>query len=95
MSEVSQGLGVGSGTESERPFNSIFFPYHNVSDLVCDAVELLSGGSASSKPLSDSESLATSLKKLEDLLDKVYAYVDDVVVGDGQSSEGKETFDFP
>jgi hypothetical protein len=43
-------------------------------------VELLAGGAPSSKPLSDNENLALSLKKLEDLLDKVYAYVDDVAV---------------
>ena len=46
-------------------------------------MELLSGGSAATKPPSDNESLATSLKKLEELLDKVYAYVDDVAVSDG------------
>lgn len=42
-------------------------------------VELLSGG-ASAKPLSDNDSMATSLKRLEELLDKVYAYVDAVTV---------------
>lgn len=44
-------------------------------------VELLSGGGASTKPLSDNESLVTSLKRLEALLDKVYAYVEDVTEG--------------
>lgn len=43
-------------------------------------VELLSSG-ASTKPLSDNESLSTSLKRLEELLDKVYAYVEDVTEG--------------
>ena len=47
-------------------------------------VELLAGGGPSSKPLTDNESLATSLKKLEELLDKVYAYVEDVTVGRGR-----------
>jgi translation initiation factor 3 subunit F len=44
-------------------------------------VELLAGGGASTKPLTDNESLATSLKRLEELLDKVHCYVDDVIEG--------------
>lgn len=43
-------------------------------------VEMLSS-SGPAKPLSDNESLAASLKRLEELLDQVHAYVDDVVEG--------------
>jgi hypothetical protein len=42
-------------------------------------VEMLSGGT-SAKPLSDNEGLALSIKRLEELLEKVYTYVDDVCV---------------
>jgi hypothetical protein len=71
---------------------TVFF-WHDCSCAICTqlatnfyvllffcAVELLAGGGASTKPLTDNESLATSLKRLEELLDKVHCYVDDVIV---------------
>ena len=57
---------------------------HCTPPTLIHTVELLAGGGPSSKPLTDNESLATSLKKLEELLDKVYAYVEDVTVGRGR-----------
>ena len=42
-------------------------------------MELLASG-ASSKPLTDNESLVTSLERLRTLMEKAHSYVDDVVV---------------
>mmetsp|Transcript_18024 Transcript_18024/g.38749 ORF Transcript_18024/g.38749 Transcript_18024/m.38749 type:complete len:285 (+) Transcript_18024:190-1044(+) len=59
----------------ELPCETIF------ADVELVGVELLTGGFEVKKPLGDSESLVTSLKRLQDLLEQAHAYVDDVVEG--------------